>query len=175
MNEKHDPADLERPLTQKEFDHQPADLGETSSERQEFMDPAIGQVGEQQPENQVGSHRTVLLDFDATLYSYTSGWQGEDVLPDPPEKGAIRFVTFLMEHQFNPVVFSSRARTPAGKQAIEAWLVANQFPLGLQVTCEKLPAVLIVDDRGFRYRGNFGEIERWISKNLSRLPSGSRG
>jgi hypothetical protein len=154
---------------------QPDDLGETSCDRSAHLEPATPGDPNEAPENQVGAHRTVLVDFDATLYSYVTGWHGDDVLPDPPENGSRDFVEFLLEEQYNPVVFSSRARTQAGKEAIEAWLVAHRFPLGLQVTATKLPAVAIVDDRGIRYRGRFSEIKSFFRNYRHRIPSGSRG
>ena len=31
--------------------------------------------------------KTVVFDFDGVVHSYTSGWQGEDTIPDPPVPG----------------------------------------------------------------------------------------
>ena len=30
---------------------------------------------------------TIILDFDGVIHSYTSGWQGADVIGDPPWRG----------------------------------------------------------------------------------------
>ena len=36
--------------------------------------------------------KTILLDFDGVIHSYTSGWKGAGVIPDPPVPGAIDFL-----------------------------------------------------------------------------------
>ena len=40
----------------------------------------------------------LALDFDGVLHSYTSGWQGADVISDPPVPGAIEFLMEAVEH-----------------------------------------------------------------------------
>ena len=31
--------------------------------------------------------KTVVFDFDGVIHSYTSGWKGATVIPDPPVEG----------------------------------------------------------------------------------------
>ena len=34
----------------------------------------------------------ICLDFDGVIHSYTSGWKGAAVIPDPPVPGALEFI-----------------------------------------------------------------------------------
>jgi hypothetical protein len=94
--------------------------------------------------------KTVALDFDGVLHSYTSGWTGW-VPADPPEPGALEFVRWLLRHGADVVVVSSRAKTFRGARAVRRWLRAHGFP-PLRVTHRKVIAVAYVDDRAVPYR-----------------------
>ena len=39
----------------------------------------------------------LCLDFDGVLHSYTSGWLGADVIPDPPVPGYAQFLLRAVE------------------------------------------------------------------------------
>lgn len=34
----------------------------------------------------------LCVDFDGVIHSYTSGWQGETIIADPPVKGALKWL-----------------------------------------------------------------------------------
>lgn len=90
--------------------------------------------------------QTVALDFDGVLHSYVSGWTG--VVPtDPPVPGAAAFCRDLLAAGYKVAVVSTRCRNDGGVAAVADWLVKHGFPLGMFVTCEKVPAVAYVDDR----------------------------
>jgi hypothetical protein len=45
------------------------------------------------------SRKPVLcLDFDGVIHGYQSGWQGANVIPDPPVPGAIEALLTYTEH-----------------------------------------------------------------------------
>jgi hypothetical protein len=50
----------------------------------------------------------LCLDFDGVIHSYSSGWKGAAVIPDPPVPGALPFIVAAME-KFTVAIHSSRA------------------------------------------------------------------
>lgn len=107
----------------------------------------------------------VAIDFDATLHLYRNGWTGYE--PDePPVEGALEFVRWLLANGYEPVVHTYRARTAHGKAATERWLAQHGFPV-LPVVYEKPPAVLYVDDRGFRFAGDFKPVMDFLRAHPS--------
>lgn len=97
--------------------------------------------------------RTIAIDFDGVLHSYTSGWQGAETISDPPVPGMAELCAKLMDMGYEVVVMSSRARDPKGAFAIYEWLGRHLFPR-MRVTAEKVPAEVYIDDRGYRFDGN---------------------
>ena len=67
------------------------------------------------------SKPTLVLDFDGVLHSYTSGWKGAAVIPDPPVPGALEFVVRALE-RFEVAVLSSRSHQWGGRGAMKRWL-----------------------------------------------------
>lgn len=109
---------------------------------------------------------TIAVDFDGVLHSYTSGWKGPHVISDPPVRGAIEWLWNLYQ-RFDVVIVSSRARTWRGRRAIRCWLrdhAGNLWPeqcsftrglIDIPVTNRKVPALVYIDDRAFRFEGEF--------------------
>ena len=69
---------------------------------------------------------TLVLDFDNVIHSYVSGWQGVDVIPDPPHKGAFAFIERAMV-DFDVAILSSRSGVEAGRFAMAKWFVRHGF------------------------------------------------
>lgn len=63
----------------------------------------------------------LCLDFDGVIHSYSSGWKGAAVIPDPPVPGALEFIREAVEH-FDVQIFSSRSHQWGGKRAMKRWL-----------------------------------------------------
>lgn len=63
----------------------------------------------------------LCLDFDGVLHSYTSGWKGATVIPDPPVPGALEFVVGALE-RFQVAILSSRSHQWFGRFAMKRWL-----------------------------------------------------
>lgn len=125
--------------------------------------------------------RVILIDFDATLNSYVSGFEPlrPEHLPDPPIPGAIGFVRRLCASSlYKPVIFTTRVYDETLDRdstkviyAIRDWLahyglepvVAQQ----MEVTSRKIMNSLIIDDKAFRFEGRYptpSEIDEMTKK-----------
>lgn len=65
--------------------------------------------------------RILVLDFDGVIHSYTSGWQGARVIPDPPVPRAIDFLLRALV-EFDVAILSSRSHQWGGRRAMKGWL-----------------------------------------------------
>jgi hypothetical protein len=100
---------------------------------------------------------TVCVDFDGVIHR-EENFVSPDVIHGPPVPGAIGWLENL-QRKFDVVVLSTRAESPAGKIAIERWLTARGLG-GIRATAVKVPALLYVDDRAWRFTGaNFPSPE----------------
>lgn len=109
----------------------------------------------------------LCLDFDGVLHSYTSGWKGADVIPDPPVPGAIDFLKEATG-SFEVHIFSSRSHQPGGIDAMKAWMAAaihdhygmTPFWIDLiEFPTVKPPALVTIDDRAIQFTGNWSEFD----------------
>ena len=117
--------------------------------------------------------KTVLIDFDGVLHSYISGWKGKAEIPDDPNPGAIEWLRGLIGHpEIEPVIWTSRVHWANDSEvadaenaitAIRAWLYLNGLTKEesdiLEITASKKPAVLLIDDRAFKFEGDFPSVE----------------
>ena len=72
----------------------------------------------------MNTKRTLLLDFDGVLHSYTSGWKGATVVSDPPVPGALEFLSKAVKG-FDVCIYSSRSHQWGGIRAMKDWLVKS--------------------------------------------------
>lgn len=125
-----------------------------------------------------GDRKPILcLDFDGVLHSYTSGWKGAAVIPDPPVPGAIAFLYDAILH-FEVHIYSSRSHQEGGIDAMMDWLVAAEreyiaeqhaagqpqirtsLLLNIEFPTEKPPAHVTIDDRAITFVGVWPTIDR---------------
>ena len=111
----------------------------------------------------------LCLDFDGVIHSYTSGWKGADIIPDPPVEGAIAFMLGALNH-FDTVIFSSRSNQAGGTAAMREWLREHaghtwyESPAGpgledVRFVKEKPPALVTIDDRAITFTGEWPTID----------------
>lgn len=99
--------------------------------------------------------KTVVFDFDGVIHSYTSGWQGEGNIPDPPVQGIREALKEIHDAGYEVAVVSTRCATIRGHGAIEAWLYDNGLREYIDKVCkEKPPAVAYIDDRAICFDGH---------------------
>ncbi len=108
----------------------------------------------------------LCLDFDGVLHSYTSGWKGADVIPDPPVPGAIEFIKEATVH-FTVAIFSSRSNQPGGISAMKAWLYYHSAgePINEVIIwpTEKPAAFLTIDDRALTFNGTWPNVKELLN------------
>ena len=66
--------------------------------------------------------KTVVFDFDGVIHSYTSGWQGEYVIPDPPVDGIKEAIAEIRKAGYAVVIVSTRCAYAKGELAMMNWL-----------------------------------------------------
>jgi hypothetical protein len=66
----------------------------------------------------------LCVDFDGVIHSYTSGWKGASVIPDPPVPGAMAWLLKAAK-LFSVVIYSSRSRDHEGLAAMRAWFTRH--------------------------------------------------
>ena len=113
----------------------------------------------------------LCLDFDGVIHSYTSGWQGEDVIPDRPVKGVFEFLDQARKY-FTITIYSSRSKSAGGRLAMKNWLRAESVAKygiipkwlhDIDFPMNKPPAFLTIDDRALTFNGH------WDSYNVEEL------
>lgn len=128
--------------------------------------------------------KTLCLDFDGVIHSYTSGWKGVAVIPDPPVPGAIDAILTYMDAGFEVAIYSSRSNSLRGRWAMQRWLgneILEHWRAGANSSvyfdCEsesdvraiawerirwpwfKPAAFLTLDDRALCFNGTWPSVE----------------
>jgi histidinol phosphatase-like enzyme len=94
---------------------------------------------------------TIIFDFDGVIHSYTSGWKGADIIPDPPVPGIKEAIDEIRKAGYQVVVLSARCHQ-GGIKAIEKWLKKYNIKVD-NIVRDKVPALLQVDDRCICFDG----------------------
>lgn len=95
---------------------------------------------------------TIAVDFDGVIHSYTTPWIDAETIPDPPVDGAIDALNTLAE-DFDVVIHTTRGRSSDGREAVAEYLRLHGFVKFTEITHEKVPALLYIDDRAYRFTG----------------------
>lgn len=101
--------------------------------------------------------KTVVFDFDGVIHSYTSGWKGEDVIPDPPVTGIKDSIQQIRKAGYEVVVVSTRCATNKGINAVNKYLLENGIFVD-KFCREKPPAIVYIDDRAICFDGKSDKL-----------------
>lgn len=115
----------------------------------------------------------LCLDFDGVIHSYTSGWKGVDVIPDPPVRGAIAFMLQALNH-FDVQIYSTRSAVTLGRAEMRSWLKrhadATWYPTpdgpgleDIKFPDTKPPALVTIDDRAITFTGEWPAMETLLN------------
>ena len=110
--------------------------------------------------------KLICIDFDGVLHSYKSGWQGPRNIPNPPVKGAINWLSRLLNHGdiIEVCIYSSRNKYFRGKAAMRAWLLRYGLPkdkIGkIKFPTKKPAAWVTIDDRAIVFTGKFPGLKK---------------
>ena len=108
------------------------------------------------------NQQTVALDFDGVVHAYTTPWTSHNIIPDDPVPGAKEAIEFLRK-DYRVVIYTTRASTVEGKAAIYEWLYEHGISVD-DVTAKKPRAIIYVDDRGFRFQGDWVDVITAVHK-----------
>ena len=104
-----------------------------------------------------GKMKTVIFDFDGVIHSYESGWQGATNIPDPPVDGIREEIQRIRDASYKIVVVSARCYQDGGIEAIKKYLDKHNIVVD-DVTHEKPPAIVQIDDRAICFDGKAGGL-----------------
>lgn len=105
--------------------------------------------------------KTVCLDFDGVIHQYNSRWISAATIEDAPVTGAFDFIQECLDSGFQIVINSTRCKTPEGREAMRRWFsdYGCKNLKYLAFLDYKPPAVIYIDDRGFRFEGTFPSMD----------------
>lgn len=106
---------------------------------------------------------TVVFDFDGVIHSYSSGWQGAAIIPDPPVPGIREAIAEIRAAGYRVVVVSTRCSEAEGKVAVYKYLDEHSIMVD-GVYSHKPPALVYIDDRALCFDGNAAGLLAQIKK-----------
>lgn len=102
----------------------------------------------------------IIFDFDGVIHSYKSGWKGAATIVDEPVAG-IKEAIEEIRKKYKVVVVSTRCYEPGGIDAIKQWL--DKYGIIVDdVTAEKPPSLVIIDDRAITFDGDSSTLLKKI-------------
>jgi len=122
------------------------------------------------------TRRTIAVDFDGVLHKYVSPWVAPHVIADGPVDGALPWLHQMIQ-TFDVVIFSTRCKTWRGRRAIRRWIREHSVDHHwsctearglkfLRYSYKKVPGLVYVDDRAYRFEGSNFPTEKDVFRAL---------
>lgn len=112
--------------------------------------------------------KTICVDFDGVIHSYTHGWQNGEVYGDLIE-GSKECMKFFIDKGYRVVILTARIQpkysdSEEQKGKMTEWLTKNGFLLDQhyhEVTNNKPSAIMYIDDKAVRFT-NWREMKELV-------------
>jgi len=104
--------------------------------------------------------KSIYVDFDGVIHSYTSGWQGDNKAIDKPVEGAIDWLKDLIkDKELKVCIYSSRSQFIDGIETMKNYLLkyglTKEELSQIDFPVKKGPAFITIDDRAITFKGKF--------------------
>jgi hypothetical protein len=106
--------------------------------------------------------KTIICDFDGVIHSYLA-WKG--LIPTDPPVPGVREALILLRKHYYVKILSTRCMDEGGVEAIEAYMLKHDIPHD-GVIREKEKAVLMIDDRGYRFDGDWTKLLEFVKDGV---------
>lgn len=103
--------------------------------------------------------KTIVFDFDGVIHRYSKGWN-DGTIYDIPTDG-IKETIEELRNEYKIVIVSTRSATEEGRKDIAGWLRKYNIEVD-DITAEKPPAIMYIDDRAVHFNGNCKTLMRDI-------------
>jgi len=141
-----------------------SDLGLSADERRKFDSEVQGRLadvihdkdGKSVRISKSMKNKTIAIDFDGVINSYSSGWKGVKQT-DRPVTGSADAIKELISQGNKVIIFSTRANNSVGRYIIRKYISAMGLPDTVKITAIKPPADVYIDDRALNFNGNWKE------------------
>lgn len=110
--------------------------------------------------------RKICIDFDGVIY-HNLKYHGPATVRGPEVEGALSAIIELSK-SYIVVIHSARCGTDAGFEAVNNWLLENEFLDYCELVKDKPRAMVYLDDRGICFTGDWkkaiadiGNFKQW--------------
>lgn len=104
----------------------------------------------------------ICFDFDGVIHSFSSPWQGDDVIPDSPVQGCKDALAAIKARGVSILIHSVRCRSLKGRKAIAEYM-AKHYLVYDEISEHKPVADLYVDDMAMLFTGKWDDVLMIIS------------